>query len=88
MMPSVYRYCWAMAWEGSGRRPAMGQGQNPNSVAMGDFNGDGKLDLAVANEGYYSCSVSVLLGNGNGTFGGKDRLRDGAVSQVCGYWGS
>ena len=32
---------------------------------MGDFNGDGKPDLAVANAGD---AVSVLLGNGNGTF--------------------
>ena len=32
----------------------------------GDFNGDGRLDLAVANVG--SNDVSVLLGNGNGTF--------------------
>ena len=35
---------------------------------MGDFNGDGKLDLAVAN--YGSNTVSVLLGNGDGTFQG------------------
>ena len=41
-------------------------GSNPNSVAVGDFNGDGKLDLAVANSG--SNNVSVLLGNGEGTF--------------------
>jgi RHS repeat-associated protein/uncharacterized repeat protein (TIGR01451 family) len=33
-------------------------------VVVGDFNGDGKPDLAVANLG----TVSVLLGNGNGTF--------------------
>ena len=39
---------------------------------MGDFNGDGKLDLAVAN--YGSNTVSVLLGNGNGTFQTTDRL--------------
>jgi hypothetical protein len=35
-------------------------------VAVGDFNGDGICDLAVANES--SNSVSVLLGNGDGTF--------------------
>src|SRR5439155_1131608 len=43
-----------------------GVGLNPQSVAVGDFNGDGKADLAVANAG--SNTVSVLLGNGNGTF--------------------
>ncbi|MBI5021691.1 MAG: VCBS repeat-containing protein [Ignavibacteriales bacterium] len=41
-------------------------GYIPMSVAIGDLNGDGKLDLAVANEG--SGNVSVLLGNGDGTF--------------------
>jgi hypothetical protein len=41
------------------------------SVAMGDLNGDGKLDLAVANAGENlkgTGSVGVLLGNGDGTF--------------------
>ena len=33
----------------------------------GDFNGDGRTDLAVANVDPYS-TVSVLLGNGDGTF--------------------
>ncbi len=37
-------------------------------VAVGDFNRDGKPDLAVTN--YASGTVSVLLGNGNGTFQG------------------
>jgi len=41
-------------------------GTNPSSVTTGDFNGDGKLDLATANHG--SGNVSILLGNGNGTF--------------------
>src|SRR5713226_9643456 len=41
-------------------------GVQPLSVAVGDLNGDGKLDLAVAN--FLSNSVSVLLGNGDGTF--------------------
>src|SRR2546426_245451 len=41
-------------------------GNDPVSVAVGDFNGDGKPDLAVAN--YDSTTVQVLLGNGDGTF--------------------
>src|SRR6266513_1526358 len=41
-------------------------GSAPPSVAVGDFNGDGKLDLASANVG--SSTVSILLNNGNGTF--------------------
>lgn len=41
-------------------------GSYPNSVGVGDFNGDGFLDLVTANLG--SNSVSVLLGGGNGTF--------------------
>ena len=47
-------------------------GTNPAAVAVGDFNGDGKVDLAVVNSGDSSSSdnggVSVLLGNGDGTF--------------------
>src|SRR5207247_5690349 len=42
-------------------------GSAPFSVAVGDFNGDGKLDLATANEG--SANVSILLGDGTGAFG-------------------
>src|SRR5262245_55960254 len=41
-------------------------GIRPYSVAVADVNGDRQLDFAVANEG--SNTVSVLLGNGDGTF--------------------
>src|SRR2546426_8034281 len=55
--------CWATpAARSAPLTSATGAG--PLSVAVGDFNGDGKLDLATANAG----DVSVLLGNGNGTF--------------------
>jgi hypothetical protein len=41
-------------------------GSGPISVITGDFNGDSKLDLAVANQNDHS--VSILLGNGDGSF--------------------
>jgi hypothetical protein len=40
-------------------------GESPDSIAIADLNGDGRVDLAIANE---SNDVSVLLGNGDGTF--------------------
>jgi len=43
-----------------------GTGANPNSEAVGDFNGDGRPDLAIANQG--SNTLTILLGNGDGTF--------------------
>ena len=41
-------------------------GQVPGSVVVADFNGDGKPDLANISSG--DNTVSVLLGNGDGTF--------------------
>jgi hypothetical protein len=41
-------------------------GNQPDGVAVGDFNHDGKLDMVVANLG--DSSLSLVLGNGNGTF--------------------
>jgi hypothetical protein len=41
-------------------------GFSPSSVAVADMNGDGKLDLVVANTS--SNTVGILRGNGNGTF--------------------
>jgi hypothetical protein len=43
--------------------------QWPNSIAVGDFNRDGKLDMAVAAFPETSEGVGVFLGNGDGTFG-------------------
>lgn len=41
-------------------------GTRPGTVAVADFNGDGKLDIVVANE--QSANATVLLGDGNGGF--------------------
>jgi hypothetical protein len=41
-------------------------GIHPVGVTVGDFNGDGFQDLAVANAG--DKTISILLGNGDGTF--------------------
>jgi hypothetical protein len=41
---------------------------NPFSIAVGDFNGDGKMDLAVVDRGVTTDSVFFYLGNGDGTF--------------------
>ena len=54
-------------------------GPNPAQLAAGDFNNDGRLDLATADlgeieyagnggYGWSGGSVSVLLGNGDGSF--------------------
>src|SRR5262249_5344511 len=52
-------------------------GARPASLVSGDFDGDGRTDLATANAGSFffffnlvpeSSTVSVLLGNGDGTF--------------------
>ncbi len=41
-------------------------GSGPMGMALGDFNGDGKVDLVTAN--WSAGNVSVLIGNGDGSF--------------------
>ena len=55
--------------------PILAVGSAPYSAVLGDLNGDGKLDLVVANEG--NNTVSVLLGNGNGTFQAQQTFATG-----------
>ena len=61
--PAVAGGCPAPSFAEARNFPASGCAV---SVVVGDFNRDGKPDLAVAN--YNSTNVSVLLGNGDGTF--------------------
>ncbi|MEO7381684.1 MAG: VCBS repeat-containing protein [Paracoccaceae bacterium] len=51
----------------------------PYSVAVADFNGDGKADLATGNPD--SDNISVLLGNGNGTFAAATSFAAGDGSE-------
>src|SRR6266851_2722645 len=57
---------------------SVGSGSNPNCVVVGDFNRDGRADLAVATfGGGNATSIAVLLGNGNGTFQPAQTLNTG-----------
>jgi hypothetical protein len=62
-------------------------GGNPASLAVGDFNGDGHLDLAAIGRVYPGPgTVNVLLGNGDGTFRVPQdyACRDGSGSLAVG----
>lgn len=49
---------------------------DPVAIIHGDFNGDGKQDLATADQ--YTSEISVLLGNGDGTFQAHQEYAVGA----------
>jgi Flp pilus assembly secretin CpaC len=44
-------------------------GSGPAGIAVADFNSDGRPDLAVTNQTETTNTVSILLGNSDGTFG-------------------
>ena len=60
--------------------PALGSpatvGSRPQNTVLGDFNNDGRLDLAATN--VVSNTISVLLGNGDGTFQPQTAYATGA----------
>lgn len=62
-------------------------GTNPQAVAVGDVNGDRVVDLVTANGAMFQAgtpvpgSLSVLLGNGDGTFGAASALEVGTISE-------
>ena len=58
-------------------------GMVPSWISVGDINGDGKLDLMVANS--YSSDVSVLIGNGTGGFNMNNIVTYG-TSQIASMW--
>src|SRR5258708_4664192 len=64
LLPVFIFLITAAAHSQSFNRPDIPTGSAPQQVAVADFNRDGKPDIVVANGG----SVSILLGNGDGTF--------------------
>jgi len=53
---------------------------SPSSLAVGDFNGDGKLDLALTDAG--TGVVTILTGNGDGTFTLLSSIASEAIEPV------
>ena len=58
-------------------------GGYPHSLAVGDLDGDGNLDLATAND----YEVSILLGDGEGTFTPRQRHPPRPIPAVRGHGG-
>jgi hypothetical protein len=76
----LYSYMTVLLGNGDGTLGppnSWGVGNSPSSVAIGDLDGNGTMDVAVANGG--SNTALVLLGNGDGTFGAQVSYPTGLV---------
>lgn len=81
--PVVYRFRNASSPEiaaGFGAATNIATGTLPLSVVSGDFNQDGILDLASANQG--ANTVSILIGNGTGGFAAAATITVGVTPTV------
>jgi hypothetical protein len=77
MTPAAPPTCDAITWHGFSATSNYAVQQGAVPVTSGDFNGDGRLDLAVGNADV--ASVSILLGNGSGGFGSATNFAVGAA---------
>src|SRR5207245_9819229 len=57
-------------------------GAGPNSIAVGDFDGDGFPDLAVTNSFSSPGTISILLGKRRGTFQAGHNYADGSSAAL------
>src|SRR5262249_31350961 len=56
-------------------------GTSANSIAVGDVNGDGRLDLVTTD--FTGSAVDLLLGSGHGVFGAAIRIAAGPKPSVA-----
>ncbi len=69
--------------DGTFQAPVMnGPLSSPGNITSVDFNGDGKLDLAVSD--YQGDSVTTFMGNGDGTFSNQNTIQLPASSYPTG----
>jgi uncharacterized protein (TIGR03437 family) len=61
-------------------RMSFSTGLHPQAVVASDFNSDGKLDLAVANDA--AKTVSIRLGRGDGSFGARNDFAIGYAPTI------
>jgi len=66
-----FRFGSAMQWN-IWSRPTIAGGASEYSVTTGDFNGDGKIDIASVDRS--EDTISIFIGNGNGTFHARTTL--------------